>query len=209
MALRILLVDDAEEVAAFILRGLRQEGYTVELASEGAEGWRRMSTETWDLILLDRMLPGMDGLDLLRRYRAEGFTAKVMFLTARDEIAERVEGLDSGADDYLCKPFSYEELLARVRTLARRGDGSTTPVMRSGDLVVDLSSMKVTRNGRRVSLTAREFALLAFLLRRKGEVVSKTRIMSSFGTNDTTGFRIRWRCISQCFERSWRHTARD
>lgn len=176
MSARILLIEDEAEIADFIVRGLREEGFSVELACEGVEAWHRLSTEAWDLILLDWWLPGYDGLELLRRFRASGHATKVMFLTARDAVEERVRGLDSGADDYLCKPFAFEEMLARVRSLTRRSDGRQSSVIRCGDLVIDLASQKVERAGQKIELTGREFALLAFFMRRPGEVLSRTRI---------------------------------
>ncbi|MBI1324228.1 response regulator [bacterium] len=176
MSARVLLIEDEAEIADFIVRGLKEEGFSVELAREGVDAWHRLSTEAWDLILLDWWLPGYDGLELLRRFRASGQTTKVMFLTARDAVEERVRGLDAGADDYLCKPFAFEEMLARVRSLTRRSDGRTSSIIRYGDIVIDLASQKVERAGQKIELTGREFALLAFFMRRPGEVLSRTRI---------------------------------
>src|SRR6476660_5939408 len=122
MGIRILVIEDEEEIADFVVRGLREEGYTVESAADGEDGWHALAGGTWDLVLLDWWLPGPDGLTLLKRFRAAGRDAPVLFLTARDAVSDRVRGLDGGADDYLCKPFAFEELLARVRSLARRQD---------------------------------------------------------------------------------------
>lgn len=120
MGIRILVVEDEAEIADFVVRGLREEGLTVEHAPDGHDGWHRLSTESWDVILLDWWLPGVEGFQLLERFRRAGGTAPVLFLTARDAISDRVRGLDGGADDYLCKPFAFEELLARVRSLDQR-----------------------------------------------------------------------------------------
>src|SRR6476661_10264273 len=125
MGIRILVIEDEEEIADFVVRGLREEGYTVETAADGEEGWYALQNGPWDLVLLDWWLPGPDGLTLLRRFRQAGHGAPVLFLTARDAVSDRVRGLDAGADDYLCKPFDYEELLARVRALARRQGQAT------------------------------------------------------------------------------------
>src|SRR5436305_11843885 len=121
MGIRILLVEDEDPIADFLVRGLREEGFTVERAADGTDGWHRLRTQAWDVVLLDWWLPGADGLSLLQRFRRLGQTTPVLFLTARDGVPDRVRGLDGGADDYLCKPFAFEELLARVRVLARRG----------------------------------------------------------------------------------------
>src|SRR5689334_3445117 len=120
MGIRILLVEDEAELADFVIRGLREEGFVVEHAGDGELGWAAMRSGTWDLIVLDWWLPGEDGLSVLKRYRQAGGTAPVLFLTARDSVADRVRGLDGGADDYLCKPFAFDELVARVRALVRR-----------------------------------------------------------------------------------------
>src|SRR5947209_6873529 len=129
MGIRILLIEDEAEIADFLVRGLREEGYTVEHAADGESAWHALTTSTWDVILLDWWLPGADGLTLLRRYRQQGQNTPVLFLTARDAVSDRVRGLDSGADDYLCKPFAFEELLARVRALARRPNATTGTIL--------------------------------------------------------------------------------
>src|SRR6516225_3267008 len=120
MGIRVLVIEDEPEIADFIVRGLREEGYTVESAADGDAGWHLLQTGAWDVVLLDWWLPGPDGYDLLRRLRGAGRTDPVLFLTARDAVSDRVRGLDGGADDYLCKPFAFAELLARIRALARR-----------------------------------------------------------------------------------------
>lgn len=176
MGIRILVVEDEAEIADFIVRGLREEGYTVENAPDGHDGWHRLSTESWDVILLDWWLPGVEGLQLLERFRQAGGTAPVLFLTARDAISDRVRGLDGGADDYLCKPFAFEELLARVRALIRRPDRQAATVLNHADVTVDLATQQVRRAGERLDLTAREYTLLVLFLRHPGEVLSRTRI---------------------------------
>lgn len=176
MGIRILVVEDEVEIADFVVRGLREEGFTVEHAPDGHDGWHRLSTESWDVILLDWWLPGVEGLQLLERFRQAGGTAPVLFLTARDAISDRVRGLDGGADDYLCKPFAFEELLARVRSLARRGGGRASTVLARADVTADLATQQVRRAGQRLDLTAREYALLVLFLRHPGEVLSRTRI---------------------------------
>jgi two-component system copper resistance phosphate regulon response regulator CusR len=176
MGIRILVVEDEAEIADFVVRGLREEGYTVEHSPEGHDGLHRLSTESWDVILLDWWLPGMDGLQLLERFRQAGGTTPVLFLTARDAISDRVRGLDGGADDYLCKPFAFEELLARVRSLARRPGGRAATILKHADVTIDLATQQVQRAGRRLELTAREYALLVLFLRHPGEVLSRTRI---------------------------------
>ena len=127
MGIRVLVIEDEPGIADFVVRGLREEGFTVEHAADGDAGWHALHTAGWDLVLLDWWLPGSDGLTLLRRFRSAGGTAPVLFLTARDTVPDRVRGLDAGADDYLCKPFAFEELLARVRALVRRPGPALPP----------------------------------------------------------------------------------
>jgi two-component system, OmpR family, copper resistance phosphate regulon response regulator CusR len=176
MGIRVLLVEDETAIADFVLRGLREEGYTVEHAAEGHTGWHRLATESWDVVLLDWWLPGLDGLTLLQRFRQTGGTTPVLFLTARDAISDRVRGLDAGAEDYLCKPFAFAELLARVRSLARRHDRRTSTLLTHEDVQVDLATHRAERAGHKLDLTTKEQALLVFFLRHPGEVLSRTRI---------------------------------
>jgi two-component system, OmpR family, copper resistance phosphate regulon response regulator CusR len=176
MGTRILVIEDEAEIADFITRGLREEGYIVEHAADGIDGGHRLNKESWDLVLLDCWLPGPDGLTLLRRFRQEGGAAPVLFLTARDAVSDRVKGLHCGADDYLCKPFAFEELLARVRSLTRRHDKRQSLVLIYDDLSVDLATLRAERAGRRLDLTAKEQALLVLFLRHPGEVLTRTRI---------------------------------
>jgi two-component system, OmpR family, copper resistance phosphate regulon response regulator CusR len=176
MGIRILVIEDEAEIADFITRGLREEGYVVEHAADGVDGGHRLKKESWDLVLLDWWLPGPDGLNLLRRFRQEGGSAPVLFLTARDAVSDRVRGLDGGADDYLCKPFAFEELLARVRSLTRRHDKRQSLVLIYDDLSMDLATQRAERAGRRLDLTAKEQALLVLFMRHPGEVLTRTRI---------------------------------
>ena len=176
MSFRILLVEDDEEIGEFVAQGLREEGYVVEQAADGHSGGHALGTAEWDLVVLDWWLPGPDGFTLLRRFREAGGTAPVLFLTARDAVAQRVEGLAGGADDYLCKPFAYEELLARVQALLRRGRASAGAEWRHHDVVLNPAANRAERAGRALGLTAREQALLLFFLRHPGEVLSRTRL---------------------------------
>lgn len=176
MGIRILVIEDDEEIADFVVRGLREEGFVVERAADGDEGWRTLQNGPWDVVVLDWWLPGPDGLTLLRRFRQSGDHSPVLFLTARDAVSDKVRGLDQGADDYLCKPFDYEEFLARVRALSRRQAKSTGTVLGHADVRVDLVTHRTERGGRRLELTAKEQALLVFFLRHPDEVLSKTRI---------------------------------
>ncbi len=145
MGIRVLLIEDETEIADFIVRGLREEGYTVEHAADGVDAWHALSHGPWDVVLLDWQIPGSDGLALLKRFRKEGRTDPVLFLTARDATSDRVRGLDGGADDYLCKPFEYDELLARVRALLRRRTAAVDHVLAHSDVKIDLAAHKVER----------------------------------------------------------------
>jgi two-component system, OmpR family, copper resistance phosphate regulon response regulator CusR len=176
MSIRVLVVEDEPPMADFLVRGLREEGFSVEHAADGEEGWHLLQTRDWDVVLLDWRLPRIDGLTLLHRFRQSNQTTPVLFLTARDAIPDRVRGLDSGADDYLCKPFAFEELLARVRAMARRRDQASGTVLSCAGVRVDLATHRVERDGHRLELTAREQALLVFFLRHPDEVLSRTRI---------------------------------
>ena len=176
MSIRVLVIEDEQAIADFVLRGLREEGLVVEHAASGTAAWRELESSPWDVVLLDWWLPGMDGLTLLRRFRQLGHTTPVLFLTARDAVTDRVQGLDSGADDYLCKPFAFAELLARVRALARRPEGRGTNELIYGDVRLNLATQRAERGGERIELTAKEYLLLAFFLRHAGKVLTRTRI---------------------------------
>lgn len=176
MGIRVLLVEDDDEIADFVLRGLREEGYTVERAADGRDGWHALETGKWDLVVLDWWLPATDGLNLLKRFRSDDQETPVLFLTARDAVSERVKGLDHGANDYLCKPFAFEELLARIRVLTRRPGQSASAVLSFGDVRIDLAAQRAERGGQKLDLTKKEQALLIFFLRHANEVVTRTRI---------------------------------
>jgi DNA-binding response OmpR family regulator len=171
--MRVLVVEDEQKVARALREGLEGEGYDVVLEHTGEGAFFRATTETFDVILLDVMLPGRDGLHILTTLRERGVKTPVLVLTARDTLDDRVRGLDSGADDYLVKPFAFAELLARVRALVRRGRVSDALRLSVGDLEMDLATRRVARGGRAVELTAREFELLQFLLRHDRQVVSR------------------------------------
>jgi DNA-binding response OmpR family regulator len=175
---RILVIEDESRISDFVVRGLSEEGYRVEHAADGVSGWAAMQGSHWDLILLDWWLPGEDGIHLLRRFRQKNRSTPVMLLTARDAVPQRVEGLDAGADDYMCKPFAFDELLARVRVLLRR-PGQDSLILEYTDIRADLASQRVSRGGHPVELTAKEFLLLTLFLRNPGVVLSRTRIFDS------------------------------
>ncbi len=171
--MRILIVEDEQKVAGALQEGLEGEHYEAAIAETGEDAFFRASAERFDLILLDVMLPGRDGLEVLRTLREQGVQTPVLLLTARDTLEDRVLGLDSGADDYLVKPFAFEELLARIRALLRRGRIDDALSLGVSDLHMDLLTRKVDRAGQPVDLTTREFELLEYLLRRQGRTVSR------------------------------------
>jgi len=173
---RVLIVEDQEKTGDFLRRGLTENGFVADVARNGIDGQHLALTADYDLIVLDVMLPGRDGWQVLEELRRQGRRTPVLFLTARDRIEDRVRGLELGADDYLVKPFAFSELLARVRALVRRGAAHEPSVLRADDLEVDLLRRRVTRGARRIDLTAKEFTLLVLLLRRQGEVLSRTLI---------------------------------
>jgi DNA-binding response OmpR family regulator len=174
--MRLLLVEDSERLQRSLGTGLRKSGYAVDIAGTGPEGLWHAESHDYDVIVLDIMLPGFDGLTLLRRLREKGKETHVLLLTARDTVADRVVGLRAGADDYLVKPFAFDELLARIEALTRRRHGNKNPVMRVGDLEIDTAARTVSRGGRVIELFPREYALLEYLAARQGQVVSRTDI---------------------------------
>ncbi len=175
--MRILVVEDEEKMAGLIRRGLREEGMAVDVAERGEDAlWMAGSTE-FDAIILDLMLPGIDGFETCRRLRDDGVWAPILMLTARDAVEDRVAGLDHGADDYLLKPFSFAELLARLRALVRRGQGERPAVLEVGDLRLDPATHRVSRDGTEISLSAKEFALLEVFMRHPGEAISRFQLL--------------------------------
>ena len=174
--MRILLIEDNDHLRASLANGLATVGYTVDTAADGRQGWEQAREAVHDLIILDRMLPELDGLEILRRLRSAGSQVPVLLLTARDGVEDTVAGLDAGADDYLTKPFAVAELLARLRTLSRRGQHRSDPVVTIGDLEIDTAA-KVARRGRReLDLTPKEFALVECLLARQGGTVARAEL---------------------------------
>ena len=186
--MRILLVEDESRVAGFIGRGLRENSYAVDIAPDGEQALYLASINDYDLVLLDIMLPKKDGYAVCRELRASGFRTPILMLTARDAVDDRVSGLDTGADDYLVKPFEFKELLARMRALLRRSSDWRPPVAHVADLTIDTSSHAVLRAGRNISLTAKEYALLEFLVLRQNRVVGRAEIAHHVWDDDFDPF---------------------
>jgi two-component system OmpR family response regulator len=174
---RLLVVEDDQRMLALLQRALQEDGYAVDVAENGNDALWMGQEIDYDAVILDGMLPGMDGFEIVRRWRAAQRWAPVMMLTARAGYEARIEGLDSGADDYLAKPFNFGELSARIRALVRRGATDRPVTLQAGDLILDPAARRVTRAGQRIELTAREFALLELLMRHRGDVVSRTYIL--------------------------------
>lgn len=179
MSSRILLVEDEPRIAGFIRRGLSEEGFSVAHVPDGNAGLWAAQSELWDLILLDWWLPGIDGIEVLRRIRSRDPSTPVLLLTARDAVSHRVEGLDAGADDYLCKPFAFDELVARIRALLRRPDQKSGLTLQYRDISADLGSQRATRAEQPLGLTAKEFSLLCLFLKHPGRVLTRTRIFDT------------------------------
>ena len=176
--MRILLIEDDRDTAAYLAKGLREGGYTIEHASEGRDGLFLATSEEFDLLIVDRMLPGLNGLAVIEALRAQGNKVPVLILSALAQIDDRVRGLRAGGDDYLTKPYAFSELLARIEALLRRGHSAApTTKLEFADLEMDLLTRTVTRAGRRIDLQAREFRLLEYLLRHTGQVVTRTMLL--------------------------------
>lgn len=174
--MRILIVEDEKKIANFIKRGLKEEGYAVDSAYDGEEGHFIARTSDHDLIILDLMLPKMDGITLCKKLRKDNIRVPIIMLTAKDTVKDKVAGLDSGADDYITKPFAFEELLARVRAALRKKEAQPGSTLKAGGLTLDLASHKAYRDGKEIILTAKEYALLEYLMRNAGKVVTRTMI---------------------------------
>ena len=175
--MRCLLVEDEHKVADFVARGLRAERFAVDVAYDGQEGWDLVSKGEYDLIILDLMLPGLSGTEILDRVRKKTANTPVLVLTARDAMADKVRHFEAGADDYLTKPFAFAELLVRAKALLRRGPITRSSVMRVADLELDRLSQQVKRAGKRIALTSKEYALLEYLMANTGRVLSRTMII--------------------------------
>ena len=176
--MKILIVEDEQKTGDYLKQGLSEAGFVADLARDGVDGLHLALTDDYDLVVLDVMLPRLDGWQVLREIRQKGKHLPVLFLTARDQVEDRVKGLEFGADDYLVKPFAFSELLARVRALLRRGRANEPELLQVADLELDLLRRRVTRAGKRIDLTAKEFALLELLLRRQGEALPCSLIAS-------------------------------
>ena len=174
--MRILVVEDEDKIAGLIRRGLREEGYAVDIAKDGIEGEFLASTNDYDVIIMDVMLPKKDGISLCASLRVKRIATPVIMVTAKDAVSDKVKGLDSGADDYLTKPFAFEELLARIRSLLRKRDNNSAVRLRVGALEMDIISHKVSREGKDIVLTSKEYALLEYLMRNAGSVITRTMI---------------------------------
>lgn len=185
--MRILIVEDEPDLLDALKKQLQSSGYSVDGCGNGLDAEYYLKMATYDAVVLDIMMPGIDGLTLLKKMRAEGNTTHVLLLTALDSIENKVNGLDAGADDYLVKPFAYDELLARLRVLLRRRSGQTTNVLEYGGLVMDLNSRTVTRDGAEITLSSKEFAVLEYLLRNPGRVLSRDKIENHVWNYDFEG----------------------
>jgi len=174
--MRILLVEDDRRIVRFVAKGLREQAYAVDVAGDGDDAFYKVSINDYDAVILDVMIPGRDGFQVCRDMRSAGIAVPVIMLTARDTVQDRITGLDSGADDYLIKPFAVTELLARLRALLRRGQVVRPATIRIADLLLDTRAQSATRSGRELSLTSKEYALLEYLAREGGRVVSRAEI---------------------------------
>ena len=185
--MRILVVEDERDLNRILTKTLSAEGCSVDACFDGLEALDYLSGASYDVIVLDRMMPRMDGMELLSRLRAQGDETPVIFLTAKDAVSERVRGLDAGADDYLVKPFSFDELMARIRVVTRKHSGSTTNLFTVGDLTVDTGAHTVRRGEKNINLSTKEFALLEYMIRNKGVVLSRDSIENNRWNYDYSG----------------------
>lgn len=214
--MRILVVEDEPKIAAFLRKGLTENGFIVDVARRGDDGLHLARTSAYDLVILDVMLPNLDGWSILKALRDDGKQTPVLFLTARDAVHDRVRGLELGADDYLVKPFAFSELLARVRTILRRGPARQSETIKVADLEVDVARLRAFRAGQRLDLTPKEFALLSLLARRTGDVLSRTLIAEQVWDmnydSDTNVVDVHIRHlrskVDEPFERKLIHTVR-
>lgn len=174
--MRILVIEDEKKIADFIKRGLKEEGYAADTAHDGKEGYFLATTNDYDIIVLDLMLPQMDGVAICKKLRSEHIATPIIMLTAKETIADKVTGLDAGADDYITKPFAFEELLARIRAVLRKKESKEPTKLHVGDLELDLISHKVARRGKEIKLTTKEYALLEYLMRNADTVITRTMI---------------------------------
>jgi DNA-binding response OmpR family regulator len=186
--MRLLIVEDERHTAYMLARGLREQTYAVDIAHDAAAALEKVAVNQYDLLVLDVLLPGMDGFALCRRWRKEGLTFPILMLTALGQVSDRVQGLDEGADDYLSKPFDFEELLARIRALLRRGPKLLAPTLEIDDLVIDLRGHRVQRGAQLIDLTAKEFALLECLARDAGKVMGRQEISERVWDEDYDAF---------------------
>lgn len=182
--MRILVVEDEAKVASFVKRALEEESYAVDLCADGADGLAMAEAGGYDLIILDVMLPGLSGIEVLTALRRKNIGTPVLILTAQSQVEHRVRGLDAGADDYLTKPFAIEELLARARVLLRRGSGAVAGILQIDDLMLNPATHEVTRSGQRIELTAKEYALLEYLMRNVGRVLTRPMIAQHVWNQD-------------------------
>ena len=214
--MRILLAEDDRAISSAVKKRLAAEGHAVDVCETGPEAYDYIKMTEYDVVLMDIMLPGEDGLSVVRRVRAEGVASPILFLTARDSIADRVTGLDAGGDDYLVKPFALEELSARIRVLGRRSAARVTNEIRVGDLSIDTAKQCAQRGGKNIALTAREYALLEFLAKNKEVVLSRERIEQKLFSYDYMGasnmvdvyIRYLRKKIDEGFDKKLIHTVR-
>ena len=186
--MRILLVEDEKKIASFIERGLKEQHYAVDVAYDGSKGLFLAQVNPYDLIILDLMLPGYDGLTICKKLRKDGSNTPILMLTAKDEVEDKVQGLDAGADDYLTKPFAFEEFLARVRVLLRRDNQNKSSKLQIADLELDQLTHKVFRSGKEIELTSTEYSLLEYLMMHANEVVTRTMISEHVWNDDFDSF---------------------